>query len=730
MGEPIASLSDSDEPRFLAIAPAELAKLQLSARDWFFKLINPEESHDLLEGVWKHINQRLAPFKNATDTHDVGALLTTGNQAIEALGSRIRLDLVGLLKGAPQRQHFYYQHAPLFKMLGGWLTGVTSIAYAWRRVGGLLLQTHAKMVGHGYPARSQSCLFDQMAQRAGVHTSDVFTSHFSHDPGIQDEAFELPVFLLGIACFPSALYGETLGINLAMCGYIDQLNSLHEADGPFFGQPGTEQYRPLALAAIEHYLLQTGPEARASIAAGHACALELIKAAEERLRVELMDETRFGNLAAMQALINKLGPHGCGYHKRGQLAEQPIDHWLKPETFCPQATVSALADSRYVRAGQPGKSAFMRLISEPKGKMFGIFSEPDIQVVRTWIAELDGQDNKPAAPRMPVNQPSPCVALCEKALSKARQQALNTYSGLSLQQLYPLFLHIDQAPDALPVARRFAERWLTLHQRAVQQDGLPFSPYSHQKLDQWLATQHARQVESYRPLTEAPEETREDIIADATRLAPLTLIDGAWLRSVVAPASVTRPIGALLYRTLIDELGQGDTALHHGNIYQDLLASMGVTVGDFTEQPFAASALFDNDSLQVPVFWLAVSLFPQSFQPEILGLNLAMELSGVGGEYRRSADVLRHYGFNSLFTDLHNTIDNVVSGHTAWAIEAIKQHLDDIAQNGGTTELARHWQRVWVGYRALSPPAEPFLNALRAFTRRTLNTIIQRQDAS
>lgn len=198
---------------------------------------------------------------------------------------------------------------------------------------------------------------------------------------------------------------------------------------------------------------------------------------------------------------------------------------------------------------------------------------------------------------------------------------------------------------------------------------------------------------------------------------------------MVAPASVTTPIGALLYRTLIDELGQGDSALHHGNIYQQLLASMGQDVGSFVEPDFAAARHFEEDDLRVPVFWLAISLFPQRYQPETLGLNLAMELSGVGGEYRRSADVLRHYGFSSLFTDLHNTIDNVASGHTAWAIEAIRQHLDDALQRGGEQEQARHWERIWVGYRALSPPSGSPLQWVKDRLHSIRHTFTQRRGA-
>jgi len=726
-----SALPDDEVPSFLAISSTELATLRYSPRQWFFRLINQEQSHGLMELVWNNIDQYLNPHRAVGEAADLAAFIVAGQRDIQALGAQIRQDMPDTLHDAPQRRHFYYQYAPLFKTLGGWLCGVTSIAYAWRKDGGLLLQTHARLVGGGYPSLSQSYLFEQAARQAGVHLNEVFANSFSHDPNIEGAAYELPVFLLGLASFPATRFAETLGVNLAMCGYLDQLNILcAQAGNPVFGWSSSDRYWPAAAEAIDYFLAQVDSQAHDRIATGFACALSLIQKNEKRLASELKDEARFSNAAAMVALIEKLGPHGCGYHKRGQLADQPIDHWLDPQTFNAQATIQALANSRYVRAGQPGKSALMNLISHPKGRMFGVFSAQDIQVVDTWIASLNRESLSVVAPP-PLTAPSPeqSATLCEKALTQARQLALAKYSDYSLQQLYPLFLHIDKAPDALPAARLFAERWLARHQQAVRSEGLPFSVYSHQRLDQWLAAQHKRQVESYRPLTQAPEESREEIIADATRLAPLTLIDGAWLRNIVKPAIVTSPVGALLYRTLIDELGQGDTALHHGNIYQELLTSMGVDVGTFTARSFAASTHFDDDCLQVPVFWLAISLFPQSFQPETLGLNLAMELSGVGGEYRRSADVLRHHGFNSMFTDLHNTIDNVVSGHTAWAIEAIKLHLDDVAQNGGQTELAHHWQRVWVGYRALSPPEASLLATLRDFTRRSYNKITQRQDA-
>lgn len=81
-------------------------------------------------------------------------------------------------------------------------------------------------------------------------------------------------------------------------------------------------------------------------------------------------------------------------------------------------------------------------------------------------------------------------------------------------------------------------------------------------------------------------------------------------------------------------------------------------------------------------------------------MNLAMELSGVGGTYRNAHKFLKHYGFLTIFVDLHNTIDNVSTGHSAWAANAIDSYMLS------TQELIpqdQSWSRIRLGYESLSP---------------------------
>jgi hypothetical protein len=99
--------------------------------------------------------------------------------------------------------------------------------------------------------------------------------------------------------------------------------------------------------------------------------------------------------------------------------------------------------------------------------------------------------------------------------------------------------------------------------------------------------------------------------------------------------------------------------------------------------------------------------------PETLGLNLAMELSGVGGAYRTARDELRHYGFSTLFVDLHNTIDNVSTGHSAMAVAAIEMYMDQVTHLNDQALTALHWRRVCVGYSALTSPAKNWREMFR-----------------
>ncbi|URM39588.1 iron-containing redox enzyme family protein [Acinetobacter sp. AS23] len=714
---------NNTEPAFLPIPSTILKDIHLKDRQWFTKLVHLEEVYPYLGIIWKNL-YFLFSKEIKTNPNNLSYALAESQFTTDKDILKQPSEYINILKNKAYYQFFYTQFSPLFKTIGSWLTGISSINYAWKEEGGILLKIHADMVGNGNISHSLSHKFELDASTVDLIFPDVFNNSFTQNLNIQDYAFNLPVFLLSISQFPEKLYPESLGVNLAMGRYIDNLSTINQYDKSIFSHLKQKDFTRRSILAINQYIKDN--DALDKINNGYNTTLNIIRKFEDSIFSDLVDPKQFSNDTAMLSLIQKLGKYGHGYHKRGKLSEKPIDDWLISDNFSPKHLLNVLASSRYVSPGHPEKSTFVKLIKNPKGAMFGVFSEQDIDIVETWIRDLNNQDtaqsNFFANNYNNKDNSTPIKDLDKQIIEQANLKALDKYSNFTLQELYPLFLHAGCYPDVLPTAKHFAQNWLTAHKQALKQEGLPFYPYSHERLDNWLDVQHLHQVNSYIPLEGIPEESREDIINDAIGLAPLTLIDGAWLRNTSIPARVNTYIGALQYRTLLDELGGGDINLHHGNIYKQLLKSMEIDIGKFTDKKFATSILFNEENLKVPTFWLAISLFPHSFLPETLGLNLAMELSGVGGEYRRSGDILSYYGFSSLFTSLHNTIDNVVTGHSAWAIDAIKHHLDNIFQQGGEQAREQHWERIWTGYRSLNHPPKDnwFRSGMNHLLHRTL----------
>ena len=274
---------------------------------------------------------------------------------------------------------------------------------------------------------------------------------------------------------------------------------------------------------------------------------------------------------------------------------------------------------------------------------------------------------------------------------------------IDARDLYHRLLNVDRYSEVRSEALDYANTWLARSSSSsIRGDkALPFANYSHEQLRAWFETKALAQAQSYCSNTDDIEKTRNEVIDEALQLSPMILIDGAWLQRWGNVGLVDSKIGALFYKIFSDEIGNGDTSLNHPNIYRDLMRQMDVDLPDFRTREFAYFERFTNAAFSVPAFWLSVSQFPRRFLPETLGLNLAMELSGVGGAYRTARDELRRHGFSTLFVDLHNTIDNVSSGHSAMAVEAIEIYMDEFLNTYSPSVVAIHWRRVWTGFCAL-----------------------------
>ena len=99
---------------------------------------------------------------------------------------------------------------------------------------------------------------------------------------------------------------------------------------------------------------------------------------------------------------------------------------------------------------------------------------------------------------------------------------------------------------------------------------------------------------------------------------------------------------------------------------------------------------------------LSLSSCSVEFLPELLGLNMAIELSGLGKDYKRLVDEWNYWGIDPTIANIHISIDNVASGHTFLAKKAIQLYMDDLFHRTGDKKIwDKHWRRIYSGYASL-----------------------------
>jgi hypothetical protein len=574
-------------------------------------------------------------------------------------------------------------------------------------IAGLVHGVHAWHVGAGLRERNHAVMFGRLLDSLAIDVPALHSARFARDLELAPTSWALPAYYLSLAQFPDGRALEALGamlfeVTAPLAGLLRGLEPrLRElgASLDYLGNgagPGLAAARTSALEAARQALAESGAAGRRAFARGFLTARALFTAWRTELLADLA-RGRSTPAAEMLRLVQRKAKHAAAYHRDVQLGPHDFRELLAdPEKF-----VEGLAHSSWIKPGHPEASLLLTDVIKFGGPMFRIFSEEEIGVIEAWIRSL-----APEAAARPASAPRPVA----RAVTPPRASASTERRRVALppvRDLYHQLLNLERFPDAPAAALEYATTWLARSAQGLERApaALPFARYSHEELYRHFEERYAMQVGDYAPAGDAAiTKSRADVIAEAVGLVPMILIDGGWLRRWGSAGLVESRIGALLYKIYSDEIGNGDPVLNHPNVYRDLIREMGVELPPHTSEAFAHSTLFDDRDFLVPTFWLSISMFPRRFLPETLGLNAAMELSGVGGSYRTAKDELVHHGFSAQFVELHDTIDNVSSGHTAMAIRAIELHLDGLMRAGDPAIVDAHWRRVWTGFRALVPP--------------------------
>lgn len=564
--------------------------------------------------------------------------------------------------------------APTLLLDGIWLARVAQPATAHRPAECCLWELYCRSVGLDDPVSSAPARFRAKLTLAGLSLPALDNPEFFHSPDIPDFAWAQPAVQLCLFHRPRRYFPELLGYTLA--------RSLREPGG-WEGPDPAEAERCLALARAALEACPDRDEKRVHAGWALYCALfaGLLREAEEQ------SNRRFTAREAMARIIQAKRHHALGHHGRVMLACRGLDQWLAEADT--GAVIEALSDSPYVDRVCPADSRLIRAM-DFGGPMFGVFDSTERQHCLDWIED----ENRNVGP----DAHGPAYVSRQAGPKPSQIPGPRTKRAM-----YTALLRAESPADVPDRANKTVDRILRLSRLSLpwQRAYRRFFPYDEGAFHARIEAIHRHEIGRYRPLG-TPAGIGKDFCRWAIlQLAPTILVDGCWLAGIATAAESLGPISRHLLKIYADELGNGHPERNHPNVYRRLLDELGIALPPFDSEAFAQDPRFLDAAFDLPVYLLAIGQRPHSYFPELLGLNLAIELSGLGAGYMRAIDMLRHHGIDPAIVQLHLSIDNLASGHAAKARDAIAIYMDEMGRKGGAEVARGIWRRIWSGYLSL-----------------------------
>lgn len=709
------------EPRFAQ--PDSDDRTALAAPENFYFFLHHDESTAVYQPAFALVTKILGQAEQPHAVRRAPVLLHLFPYSPAALRERIRA-LRGIADGYPgrtvsHRSQVLREFAPTALLDGCWLQHIANAATAHSEPYARLSRFYVAKLGGGDPASSTRSSYAEQLRSAGVTLHATGSWAFITQAGVSEQAFATPVFQLALSFFPRRFLPEIIGYTLghfAGVSAIDRWAALSFAPGEaaerWHGrrESAVEEQAPLeAIYRIVCDYLASLPEALRQRHWRRLWNGVVVQQVIERPHRTLL-QMRFTNgdspslRGQVLAIFQAKRAFARGYHRGAELFGKSLAEWIEGDL---DAFLSAFAQSPYVKVNDPDQSPFFRTLLSPDGPMYQVFTGEEIATLKNWVHSLKGASPEPLVLPMPENSPPPTVDTNfggDLHWPKTRRDNLTqTQSG---KQLFHRLVNADVYPQIRPQAWAFVHQWLRHTEKVLRHaragDLLHPFPYSHSAFEERIAAIYSDAVSRYRPFVPPPRLDKPEYQWLLEQVAPFTLVDGCWLQNIALAGCADEDVRAKLFRIYDDEIGNGNPERNHANIFRELLRGQGMRAPAIDSPADLDWPGVHEGNFEIPNYLLAISQFPRSFFPEILGLNLAIELSGLGGFYRTLTDELRYWDIDPRFFVLHQAVDNLASGHTRLAFDAIALYLDHMLASSGEEEMQRGWRRIWTGYGALT----------------------------
>lgn len=292
----------------------------------------------------------------------------------------------------------------------------------------------------------------------------------------------------------------------------------------------------------------------------------------------------------------------------------------------------------------------------------------------------------------------------------------NALEGLQYRDFYYMLCNIDQFPEMYEFSCKIVDQFLGVARHAIEHQTYTDSGavILEKYFDYDKTTFEAKLEEIYDFYRDQAahmkpwelDEARADIVKDRVHSGPYNQNDGAWLR-FTANTGTLDDVRGFLFDVWSDEFGNGNPALHHGNLFTTFLRGLNITLPEVASRAYADHPKFNDGDFASPVFQMAISQNSDRYFPEIIGMTLFLEWEVL--ELAQTIKKLDYHGIDSQFWRMHVGIDNAVDGHGAKARNAVNVYLDNVLKESGNEAMQREWKRIWTGFVAFATAGMNYL---------------------
>ncbi len=719
----LGHLSTPKANRQLYPVDSTQALVNTDDRQLFYRLMHPDNSDSALQAALNRLDKQLNILESrAGHTNLLSGRIDMLEDDLRVLQKAIHFESpiqANTLPGAIR------QYAPMALLDVCWLQSVSNATLAHTDSAASLFQIYANSLGYRPNSKKRVSLYRKVLDDFNIILPETHTHVFAFHPGFVDAAFTAPLTGLCLAQLPVSFMPEVLGYTLAHAFDLSKTLRLIETmvssavQSAIVVPESLKHYLhstqdvdtgKLAIQATRDFIERLRPEQQSEIWLRIAHGIMLYADVELDLVDALLDQTVAiqrvwrDELQSEQQVAGQLSASG-----EIKLCSNQLDAWFENEPLVAMKFLKEI-----VNADDSGQQAaeMRRFFSDSS-----VFGEHGLQqseihqlkLLAKRLAEMDvetheaGLDSQSAQPEQ-----------------RSDYNAKRTIDGRPVpkytsRQLYYQLLNLESHPNCLAAGYQFVSKHLQKSRsvmrsiRPVQQRLIKFT---HQSFIQQIKTIYQADADQQKAFTPPPKLSKEAYLWGVEQFAPVLLVDGSWLQNVAIAGNHQHSISRYLMRIYADEIGDGRSDWNHANVYRQLLESTNIQLPDFTSEQFSQHQGFVDAAFDLPVFFLAISQFPSRFEAEIIGLNMAIELSGLGATYSRLVDELNYWEIDSRIVSLHLSIDNLATGHAALAQDAVIIYLDQILNMSGHAEMQKHWQRIWSGYLALHVVPAKFRRAL------------------